>query len=225
MPVISIANPKGGAGKSTTALILGTTLAARGVSVTILDCDPNQPIATWAGDTASRVKVIGDLREEQLVSTIDGEAAQRQVVIIDLEGTASRSVSRSLMRSDLVLIPMQASAIDAAQAARAVGLVRQEEEMLRQPIPHRLVYTRTSVEVKTRLEKSIVAEIGGRQLPALTTHLNQRTAFAAMFAYRRDLTELDPHKVNGLAAACANADAFTDEILETLRSIFQKDAA
>ena len=45
MPVISIANPKGGAGKSTTALVLGTTLAAHDATVTLLDCDPNRPIA------------------------------------------------------------------------------------------------------------------------------------------------------------------------------------
>ncbi|MEM7239744.1 MAG: AAA family ATPase, partial [Pseudomonadota bacterium] len=36
MPVISFANPKGGAGKTTTALLLATELAAEGATVTIV---------------------------------------------------------------------------------------------------------------------------------------------------------------------------------------------
>lgn len=48
MPVISIANPKGGAGKSTTALVLGTTIAAHGATVTVIDADP-QPTASGVG--------------------------------------------------------------------------------------------------------------------------------------------------------------------------------
>lgn len=41
MPVITVANPKGGAGKSTAALVLATSLAQQGASVIILDCDSN----------------------------------------------------------------------------------------------------------------------------------------------------------------------------------------
>jgi chromosome partitioning protein len=56
MPVISFANPKGGAGKTTTALILATELADSGASVSIIDADPERwarcpacprPSASW----------------------------------------------------------------------------------------------------------------------------------------------------------------------------------
>src|ERR687893_469294 len=125
MPVISVANPKGGAGKSTTALVLGTTLASKGATVSIIDCDPNQPIKAWAtGSSRSAVRVLSDVTESRIVPVIDAERSERQFVIVDLEGTASRMVSRAIARSDLVLIPMQASAVDAAQAARAVSLGR-----------------------------------------------------------------------------------------------------
>ena len=81
MPVISIANPKGGAGKSTTSLLLGTTLAAQGASVTIIDCDPNHPIEAWAaGSSRTSVRVIGDATESRIVSVIDAERAERQFV-------------------------------------------------------------------------------------------------------------------------------------------------
>jgi chromosome partitioning protein len=47
MPVIAVSNPKGGAGKSTTTLLLATYLAQSGASVCVLDADPNQPILDW----------------------------------------------------------------------------------------------------------------------------------------------------------------------------------
>ncbi|PNB44472.1 ATPase, partial [Pseudomonas sp. FW305-130] len=89
------------------ALVLGTTLAAHGATVTLLDCDPNRPIATWAkGGSSTTMRVMGDVGESGIVSAIDAERASQQFVLVDLEGTASRMVSRAIMRSDLVLIPM-----------------------------------------------------------------------------------------------------------------------
>ncbi|KTQ86755.1 ATPase [Aureimonas ureilytica] len=220
MPVISIANPKGGAGKSTTALILGTVLASKGASTTVLDCDPNQPLAGWsAGGSSNPVCVIGDLTESRIVSAIDEERRSRQVVIVDLEGTASRMVSRAIARSDLVLIPMQASAVDAAQAARAVGLVREEEQLLEREIPLRVIFTRTSPQIPTRNEKMIIEELRSAGIPLLTTHLNERAAYKSVFTYKRALDELDPSLVNGLDGARTNADRLVDELLDVLGSL------
>ncbi|MER0240323.1 AAA family ATPase [Fulvimarina sp. MAC8] len=44
MPIVCAANPKGGAGKSTTILTLASTIADQGGDVTIIDADPNKPI-------------------------------------------------------------------------------------------------------------------------------------------------------------------------------------
>jgi ATPases involved in chromosome partitioning len=44
MPTVVIASPKGGAGKSTAAILLGTELAHAGASVVMLDCDPNHSL-------------------------------------------------------------------------------------------------------------------------------------------------------------------------------------
>src|ERR1019366_5064441 len=94
MPVIVVANPKGGAGKSTLSLVLGTSLASQGATVTLIDCDPNRPIVDWkSGPSKSNVRVIGDVTESTVISVIQEEAKARQFVIVDLEGTASRLVS------------------------------------------------------------------------------------------------------------------------------------
>lgn len=227
MPVISVANPKGGAGKSTTALILGTTLANQGASVTILDCDPNRPIASWAaaGITRNSVSVLSDISESRIIPTIDAARESRQFVIVDLEGTASRMVSRAITRSDLVLIPMQASAVDAAQAARAVGLVREEEQVIGRAIPVRVVFTRTSPQVPTKNERMIVEELRAARVPMLTTHLNQRTAYQSVFTYKVGLDELDPALVNGIEAATSNAYRLAGEVVEVIRDLQGRAAA
>jgi chromosome partitioning protein len=226
MPVISLASPKGGCGKSTTALVLATTLTAQGASVSLLDCDPNQPLVSWAkGGSTLPVLVIGSIAESHILPVIDAERVQRQFVIIDLEGAATRLQSRAIMRSDLVLVPVAPTALDAAQAARAVGLVREEEQAIGRSIPVRISFNRTSAAIPTRAEKQIVQELAAAGVPMLKTHLNMRAAFASLFAYRCALHELDPVLVNGVDKALENAVAFAREVASLATATNQRAAA
>lgn len=218
MPTISIANPKGGSGKSTSSLVLGTTLARQDASVAIIDADPNQPLLHWSkGQTKNRAKIIGNVTEDKIIDVIDNAAVENQFVFVDLEGTASRMVSRAFSRSDIVLIPLQPSAVDASQAAKAIKLIREEEKVLRRNIPHRLLFTRTSPQIKTRNEKMIVSELDQNAVPTFENHLNQRVAFQSVFTYRLDLWELEPALVNGLVAAQQNATNLALELIATLK--------
>jgi chromosome partitioning protein len=112
------------------------------------------------------------------------------------------------MRSNLVLVPVAPTALDAAQAARAVALVQEEEQAIGRPIAVRICFNRTSPQIATRAEKAIVEELRAAGVPVLKTHLNMRAAFASLFAYRCALDELDPALVNGVDKAIENAQAF-----------------
>jgi chromosome partitioning protein len=120
---------------------------------------------------------------------------------------------------------MQASAVDAAQAARAVGLVREEEQVIQREIPFRVLLTRTSPQIPTKNEKLIIDELRAAEIPMLKSHLNQRTAFQSMFTYKRALDELDPGLVNGLDQAAANAYRLTEEVIELVRNPQRRAAA
>ena len=218
MPVIVTANPKGGAGKSTTTIVLAQTLAGMGASVTIIDADPNRPIVDWrSGDSSLDLDVIGDASESTIIRQIRDEKSKKQFVFVDLEGTASRLVSRAITQADLVLVPLQASAVDARQASRAIGLIHEEEEALDgREIPFRILLTRTSPIIKTRIEKEILASLESAGLPILDTALNERQAFKAIFVRRLALNELDPAQVNGLNEAVENARALAGELVEIL---------
>lgn len=217
MPVIVFANPKGGAGKSTSALILAQTLGKAGASVTIIDADPNRPILDWrSGQSRSTVRVIGNATESTIIKIITDERATQQFVFIDLEGTASRLVSRAISRADLVVVPLQASAVDARQGSRAVSLVQEEEEALSRQINFRVLLTRTSPLIATKLEREIVGALQSAKLPQFATHLNERQAFKAVFARRLGLDELDVNQVSGVAEAMANAERLADELVDVL---------
>ncbi len=223
MPVIAVANPKGGAGKSTTTLVLATTLASQGASVTILDCDRNQPIVGWRGGGSKNPVIVDSAaNEESFKEKLDLHRRQRQFVFVDLEGTANRLMSRALFRAHLVIIPIQASPTDAELAAKAIHLIKDEGDSFDKLIPYRVLFTRTSPQIKTKIEKAIITQLEGGDIPRFTHHLNERAAYKAMFYHQLDLNELDVGEVNGLPQARENALALTEELINL---VMQKEAA
>jgi len=100
MPTIAFANPKGGAGKTTTALLLATELATRGAQVTVIDADPEKWISQWAtlGKMPKGLTVIQDVSEDSIMDVIDTATRSAQFVIVDLEGTASLMVANAIER-------------------------------------------------------------------------------------------------------------------------------
>lgn len=218
MPVIVTANPKGGAGKSTVTLVLAQTLAHLGATVAIVDADPNRPIVEWRnGPSRLPLSVIGDVTEGSIIRVIREHRLSHQFVFVDLEGTASRLVSRAITQADLVLIPLQASGVDARQASRAVALIHEEEEALGdRTIPYRVLLTRTSPIIATRIEREIVSALIAAGLPLIENRLNERQAFKAIFVRRLALHELDEEAVNGLSEALANAQRLADELVDLL---------
>ncbi|EYR84216.1 ParA family protein [Shinella sp. DD12] len=227
MPVVCAANPKGGAGKSTTILAIASTLAQQGGSVTIIDADPNKPITDWrTGKSNLPIKVISEATEGNIRDLINTAAAEAQFVFVDLEGTASRLASRAIIRADLTLIPLGGSALDAKQAARAVGLVQESEEDIGRKLNFTLAFNRTSPPPFTRrIEREIADQMRSNDLPVLGTHLYRREAYNAMFMERLSLFELDARQVNGLEAAIDNAVQLTGEVLELLRGTSTEGAA
>jgi cellulose biosynthesis protein BcsQ len=145
MPVIVFASTKGGCGKTTCAVILGSELAQRGASVTIIDADPNRNVADWAKlpGVPAALDVVGEVTEETIVDAIEDASRRSSFVIADLEGSASLLVSYAVAMADLVLIPCQGSQMDARQAGRTVKLVGTQSRIAGREIPFALVLTRT----------------------------------------------------------------------------------
>lgn len=216
MPVIAFANSKGGTGKSTACLALGSALAHHGYTVTLLDCDPNRPLATWRDQraTPSPMRILDDVHEDNVVDRIKREAAERQFVLVDLEGAATSLVSRAISRANLVIIPMQASAPDAHMAAKALRLVEKEEEVLERHIPSTILFTRTAAAFPINIEKELRAELDNAKAPYLEVSLHERVAFKHQFTDCLTVYEMVGKKISGVQGAIENADLFMMEVLK-----------
>lgn len=220
MPVISFASPKGGVGKSTSALLLASGLSAAGASVTVVDGDPNRTIHRWAESSAEPTfKVLELPSDDAIIDQIEDAAAQSAFVIVDLEGSANLAMSRACSRTDLVIIPLQASPIDARQASRAIRLVMAESKQLRREIAYRMLFTRLNPAIATRDEREIRSQFAEAGIPVFDTALNERAAFRAMFAHYTPLWSLEPSQANGLERARENAAAFVREATGAVRNL------
>jgi chromosome partitioning protein len=219
MPTIVFASPKGGAGKSTSAVVLATELAQRGAAVTVIDADPNHPVSQWARRPGcpETLTVIGDVSETTIIDTIEDASAKTAFVIVDLEGTASMTVAYAISRADLVVIPVQGSQLDAAEAAKAIRLIRQQEKAFARRIPYAVLFTRTSTAIKPRTFQHIRNEFSDHGVPAFQTQMHERDAFRAIFSFGGTLESLDLAQVSNVEAAIGNARAFAGEVITKLR--------
>ena len=215
MPVITVASPKGGAGKSTASVILATEIAHAGAEVIVLDCDPNRSITIWSerAPLPSRISVRSDVGESEIVRTIKRQDADGRVVIVDLEGVASRLVSRAISQADLVLIPMRATTLDATIGVRALALVHEEEEALGRSIRHALVFTMTRAII-SKQHKGIEASLIGQGVDIVKPPLMERSAFSALFEFGGNLRTMPPQ--GNMEAAIDNAAGFAKAVYERL---------
>ena len=223
MPTIVFVSPKGGAGKTTSALVLASQLA-RGAGVTVIDADPNHPIAAWAKgpNVPENLIVVSDADEENIMDKIEEAAAQTPFVIVDLEGTASKIVVMAVSQADFVIVPTQGSQLDAEQAGRAFRVIQQQEKIVRrtQPsykLPYAVLLTRTNSAIRTRTLAHIERGLVDAGIPVFQTEMNEREAFRAMFSFRQPLEHLNTADVANLDKAIANAEAFAQEVITTLR--------
>lgn len=218
MPTIVFVSPKGGAGKTTAALVLASQLA-RGTKVTVIDADPNHPIKAWASSPAApaNMTVVSDADEENIIERIEEAAGKTPFVVVDLEGTAAKIVVLAVSQADLVIIPTQGSQLDAEQAGRALKVVKQQEKMSGRSVPYAVLLTRTGTAIKTRNMTHIQQNLTEAGIPVLQTELNEREAFKAMFAFRQPLEGLSPHDVANVDKAIANAEAFTHEVVKIIK--------
>jgi chromosome partitioning protein len=217
-----MASPKGGVGKSTCAVILATEFARMGAEVTVLDCDPNKSLTRWASHGLPKgITLRSDIGRSEIVPTIRAADGDGKVVIVDLEGVASQLVSRAISQADLVIVPMQPTALDAEIGSEALALVKEEEEALGRTIRHAVVLTKTSAAVKSRVQRELEQQLREAEIDLINPPLVARAAFSELFAYGGDLVSMlkNPEVLTGgkIEKAVENAQRFTEAVYERLK--------
>lgn len=219
MPVISFASSKGGAGKTTSAIILATTLA-RQYPVTVIDADPARRLISWAekGAVPANLTVVASKGERAIHDEILSAQKKAAFVVLDLEGTASRLNAYAMGESNLVIIPMGDEQPDAEGAIETLAQLALEARALRREIPVRILFARTKAAVKSRLERSLNAQVRDK-IGSFQVELHNRTAYSSLHNVGGTLYELDRAEVSGVDKAIQNAELFAEELLHAMNWI------
>ncbi len=232
MSVISFANKKGGAGKSTAALIFATELAADGATVTVIDADPTHVVyEDWAGGsetgpfkslTHEKVEVVRFdpmIGKESKIRDVIADASRRSAfVVVDLEGTGNPESGHAVALSDLVVVPIQMSSLDINRGSKTLKLIAAQSKVAKRQIPFRFLVTRFNPAIMSDSDKSIERRLRESNVPMLRTRLVERSSYRDMFLRCKSLRSMDGSLVK-VAKARVNALEYRNELVDLLAAL------
>ncbi len=199
--VITVAQQKGGAGKTTLVANLAAAWSATR-RVTALDLDPQRSLARWAAIRAGRA-VPGQLsvvecagwRLSIKLARLHKEA---DLVLVDSPPQVDADARRAVRGADLVLVPVQPSPPDIWAAEGTLKITAEEHR--------RSAVVLNRVPTAARLRETADRELRARGFVLLPASLGNRAAFSHAFAVGLGVTEAAPRsqaaaEVRALAAA------------------------
>jgi chromosome partitioning protein len=187
--VITIAQQKGGAGKTTLATHLALAWAGQGRKVALIDIDPQASLAAWhrlreerlgAGNSSIDFAAITGWR---IAAEAERRAKDYDFVLIDSPPHAETEARIAVRAAALVLVPVQPSPMDVWATKATLELAKAEK------VPALLVLNRVPPRANlTGVMVSLLDELG---VPIAKTRIGNRVALAAAMSEGRGITEGD----------------------------------
>jgi chromosome partitioning protein len=194
--IITIAQQKGGAGKTTLVAQLAVVWAGQGRRLALLDIDPQASLAAWAELRQARLGEAGlgfefaALSGWRAAEWIERHAREADFVIVDSPPHAELEARIAVRAAGLVLVPLQPSPLDLWSTATTLRLAREESR--------KVLAVLNRVPARSSLIETVVAELAREGVAVAESRLGSRVAFAQAMAQGRGVSETAP---SGLAAA------------------------
>lgn len=208
--IITIAQQKGGSGKTTIAANLAVALTAKGKRVAILDTDPQGSLGRWLmvrrdafGDTATG---LGFRTASAWGARYEARELLREhdLVIIDTPPKMGVDGRPAIEAADLVIIPVTPSQVDLWATEPTIELATAENK------PVMLVLNRASA--RTRITGEMRALLDQMDGKVAGTIIGNRVAFAEAMGTGLGVIERQPSR-----PAAREIDALAKEVLSSVR--------
>lgn len=186
--IITVAQQKGGAGKTTIAAHIAVALSQQGNRVAVIDIDPQKSLSRWHD---IREEKFGDgytgltftsLSGWRINSEISSLSRKNDIIVIDSPPHTETEAKTAIRAADLVIIPVQPSPTDVWATEATVALCAKEN------IPARIVLNR--VAANSKLAQTLTKKLPDSQL--LEGKLGNRVAFASSLLEGKCVTETAP---------------------------------
>lgn len=204
--IITVAQQKGGAGKTTLAANLAVVLSKMGKTVSLLDTDPQGSLGRWfmtrreAGDPGlefSTASAWGVSYE------CDKLRKSSDFVLIDTPPKIDSDLKPAIRESDLVIVPVSASPVDVWATEGVLDMAEREKADALVVLNRAKAGTRVAEEVDQALK-----ELGVTRAKSTLGH---RVAFPETMGVGRAAVE------RGKGAWTDEIEALTKEILKRLK--------
>lgn len=185
--IVTIAQQKGGAGKTTLAANLAVAWAVAGKSVAIVDIDPQASLSQWHGERPAgtepvlHLSTVAGWRAEKELRSL---ASQYDLVVVDSPPHAETEARIAVRNADLVIVPVQPSPMDLWATRPTLELAAAEGT------PALAVLNR--VPPRARVADEVAARLAALGVTVAATQLGNRTGFAA--AMMEGLTVMDGNR-------------------------------
>lgn len=191
MPVIVVANPKGGVGKSTLSTNLAGYFASQGHGVLLGDIDRQQSARAWLNIRPPEARPITswEVSEDYVARPPKGTS---HVVLDTPAGLHGWRLNDALKMADKVLVPLQPSIFDILATQDFLRRLAEEKAVRNGEIDVGIVGMR--VDARTRSAEQLQRFIEGLNLPVLG-YLRDTQNYVQLAAHGLTLWDIAPSRV------------------------------
>jgi chromosome partitioning protein len=193
----AVLNTKGGVGKTTVAVHLATGLSRRkataGASALLIDGDPQASAASWAAWRREATSAVGGPITVRLAGRAIVDEGRRLAMghmdtVVDVGGQDSAGLRAALMFAEVAIVPVGASALDAAAITDLLEVV----ELARDLNPElRVKVLLARIDQRTRDAADMLPYLCELGLQVLDVRVRERVAYRRAVGAGLVVSEMD----------------------------------